>query len=84
MAAGRITGRWTADAQMWRRTERPKACRLALRPTLRAIVAAKLETPGNPSAARERPRGILNTRVRTAATSSITRFPCRQSTGRVM
>jgi IS30 family transposase len=38
----------TADRQAWRRAQRPKACRLALRPALRRIVAAKLALQWSP------------------------------------
>jgi IS30 family transposase len=37
-----------AEARAWRRAERPKPCRLALEPTLRAIVAAKLGLDWSP------------------------------------
>lgn len=37
-----------ADRQAWRRTRRPKACRLAARPELRRVVAAKLALQGSP------------------------------------
>jgi IS30 family transposase len=39
----------TADARAWRRAERPKPCRLALEPTLRDLVAAKLEREWSPA-----------------------------------
>ncbi|MGH7679905.1 MAG: IS30 family transposase [Gemmatimonadaceae bacterium] len=37
-----------ADARAWRRAERPKPCRLALDPRLRALVAAKLRLDWSP------------------------------------
>jgi IS30 family transposase len=37
-----------ADRQAWRRAQRPKACRLARRPALRRIVAAKLSLQWSP------------------------------------
>jgi len=37
-----------ADARAWRRAERPKACRLALEPELRALVTAKLQLEWSP------------------------------------
>lgn len=37
-----------ADRQAWRRGRRPKACRLATRPRLRALVAAKLAARWSP------------------------------------
>jgi IS30 family transposase len=38
----------TADRQAWRRARRPKPCRLATRPALRRIVAAKLAVQWSP------------------------------------
>jgi IS30 family transposase len=38
----------TAEARMWRRAERPKVCRLALEPTLCAIVTTKLRLDWSP------------------------------------
>lgn len=38
----------TADRQAWRRAQRPKACRLARRPALRRLVAAKLTLQWSP------------------------------------
>lgn len=38
----------TADAQAWRRAERPKPCRLAMQPGLCALVAAKLRLEWSP------------------------------------
>lgn len=38
----------TADRQAWRRTRRPKPCRLATRPALRRVVAAKLAVQWSP------------------------------------
>ena len=38
----------TADRQAWRRARRPKMCRLALRPALRRLVAAKLARQWSP------------------------------------
>jgi IS30 family transposase len=37
-----------AEAEAWRRAERPKPCRLAMHPALRAIVAAKLRFDWSP------------------------------------
>jgi IS30 family transposase len=37
-----------ADQQAWRRTRRPKSCRLATRPALRRVVAAKLAVQWSP------------------------------------
>ena len=37
-----------ADTQAWRRTERPKGCRLAQEPELRALVEAKLQLDWSP------------------------------------
>ncbi|MGH7647875.1 MAG: IS30 family transposase [Gemmatimonadaceae bacterium] len=37
-----------ADARAWRRAKRPKACRLALEPKLRRLVAAKLRREWSP------------------------------------
>src|SRR4051812_36271643 len=37
-----------AERQAWRRAERPKPCRLAQEPTLRALVAAKLQLEWSP------------------------------------
>lgn len=37
-----------AEARAWRQAERPKPCRLALEPTLRDLVAAKLEREWSP------------------------------------
>lgn len=37
-----------ADRQAWRRSRRPKLCRLALRPALRRVVAAKLALQWSP------------------------------------
>ena len=37
-----------AEARAWRQAERPKQCRLALEPKLRALVAAKLELDWSP------------------------------------
>lgn len=37
-----------ADARAWRTARRPKACRLATRPTLRRVVAAKLAADWSP------------------------------------
>ena len=46
---GRATyGAATADRQAWRRTRRPKPCRLATRPALRRVVAAKLSLQWSP------------------------------------
>ena len=46
---GRATYRAaTADRQAWRRTRRPKPCRLATRPALRRVVAAKLSLQWSP------------------------------------
>jgi IS30 family transposase len=38
----------TADARAWRRAQRPKACALATRPALRAVVAQKLRADWAP------------------------------------
>ena len=38
----------TADWRAWRRTRRPKPCRLATRPALRRVVAAKLALQWSP------------------------------------
>lgn len=38
----------TADRQAWRRTRRPKPCRLATQPALRRVVAAKLARQWSP------------------------------------
>jgi IS30 family transposase len=38
----------TADREAWRRTRRPKRCRLAMHPALRRVVAAKLAVAWSP------------------------------------